>query len=125
MAAKRIERLAKQYLWWGALLITFVFVLFLIRGTWTAFGRMQEAAVLKHNAELERDELLHRKAELDQNLDRLKTPRGIEDEVRARFQLVKPGEEEFVLVKGQSGTTSVPAAQPKGFWDTLRAFWGR
>lgn len=125
MAAKRIERLAKQYLWWGALCIAFVFVLFLIKGTWTAFGRMQEAAVLRHNAELERDELLVRKAELDQNLERLKTPRGIEDEVRARFQLVKPGEEEFVLVKGQTGTTSAPATQSKGFWDTLRAFWGR
>lgn len=125
MAAKRIERLAKQYLWWGALFIAFVFVLFLIKGTWTAFGRMQEAAVLRHNAELERDELLVRKAELDQNLERLKTPRGIEDEVRARFQLVKPGEEEFVLVKGQTGTTSAPSTQSKGFWDTLRAFWGQ
>lgn len=125
MAAKRIERLAKQYLWWGALFLVAVFILFLIRGTWTAYGRMQEAAVLRHNAELERDELVQRKAELDQSLERLKTPRGIEDEVRSRYQLVKPGEEEFVLVTSKSGTTSVPTRSPKGFWGAWRAFWGR
>lgn len=98
-------------------MVTLAVVGLLGRSTWGVYSRMQEASVLRHNAEAERDELETRQAELEVALERLDTPRGQEEEIRKRFPLVKPGEEEFVLVDQPVGASTSAKSQEKGTWE--------
>lgn len=119
MAAKRLERLARQYLWWTAIALLAVFVLVVARAAWIAEDRMDKAYTLRIDAEKERDQLIQRKDDLGQSLERLKTPRGVEAEVRSRFQLVKPGEEEFIIIDDEVATNTPKKTSAASIWGWL------
>lgn len=123
MAAKRLERLARQYLWWTAIALLAVFVLVVARAAWIAEDRMDKAYTLRIDAEKERDQLIQRKGDLGQSLERLKTPRGVEAEVRSRFQLVKPGEEEFIIIDDALATNTPKETSAASIWGWLSALF--
>lgn len=55
---------------------------------------LKNTAVLKDIADTNK-----RKGELEANLQKLKTEQGVEEELRKKFQIKKPGEEFFVVIE--------------------------
>ncbi len=107
-------------------LIVLFGVLFVVgRGAW----RIQEKVAV---ARAERDltarsfaDLTSRTEELEASLVRLKSDHGIEEELRQKFTVARPGEEVVVVVdesakKGKNGE----AVQGDGLWSRIVSFLG-
>ncbi len=86
----------------------------------------REARAMRNQLQVELDELNQKKAEIAEKLSTLSTPRGMEEEVRNRYRVVKPGEELVIIV---NDSTLAPEAshddnQPRSWWQKLRYFIG-
>jgi cell division protein FtsB len=125
MVTRRTERMVQRGLLWGATGVLVVLALLLGVSTWRVYSKMALAKAERVEAEVERDQLVKRTTELGAALDALGTDRGIEEEIRARYPLVKPGEVEIVLVDGKevSPVDTVPTTR-ESIWAGLKHRFG-
>jgi cell division protein FtsB len=114
---KQWKRLFARITLLSVLFVGAVLIVLLSLATWHLYikeraareGHLEEAKSLS--------ELQNRKATIESQLKQLDTDRGIEEEVRTRYPLLKPGEEEIMLVA--SKPTSTSTSEKKGFWGTF------
>jgi cell division protein FtsB len=116
---RRTERLVKQALMWGATGALALMALLLGLSTWRVYSKMTTAYTERVHAEEERNDLKERTRALAASVEALKTPRGVESQIRERYPVVKPGEVEFVMMDGPKATTVGNATS------TTRTLWGR
>ena len=79
-----------------AVLLAGAFVL-IAQAAWGMYERSMEAAQKRDRAAAALDELMRRKEQLREDIGRLSSPRGIEEEIRTRFMVVKDGEKVLVV----------------------------
>lgn len=94
-----------------------VFIVLLGLATWHLYGKERAARQGHIDESKSLAELQGRKSSLQTQLKQLDTERGIEEEVRTRYPLVKPGEEEIMLVAAKQSASSTE--EKKGFWESL------
>ncbi|MES2014788.1 MAG: hypothetical protein V4437_03180 [Patescibacteria group bacterium] len=118
MTPKAWKRLFARIVLWAGLFFALLFVVLLSLATWRVFVK-ERAARQEHLDEAKTlTDLKERKTTLEGQLQRLNTERGIEEEVRKRFPVAKPGEEEIMLVASKPSLTSTSTAKA-GFWNTI------
>lgn len=81
----------------GAVLLLLLIAL-LLRGVWGVYVKERESRVLRLEAEGQLTDLERRENELRADIAELKTDRGIEEELRERYDLAREGEGVVVLV---------------------------
>lgn len=104
---------------WSEILILIgliVLLLFIFRATW---GLYQKAQLAKKNLQDSAErvaKLEERQVILQGKIERLKTPRGIEEEIRNNYPVVREGEQVINIVETEDriGTTTVPSE--KHWW---------
>ena len=106
------------------LLVIAILVFFVGRGAWNTHQKAQIARSERNIAERSLTELESRTSELQASLIRLKSSRGIEEEVRQKYTVARPGEEVVIVVddsvkKGENGET----VAEKGFLKTVLSFF--
>ena len=116
--------MVRKSLLWGAMGLLVLGLIVVGNSTWGVYTKMSDAEILRTNAQADRDKMKEREAEIQASLEALKTPRGVEDVIRSRYPLVKPGEEEFVLVDQASGTVDRREATRESVWSSFRRFVG-
>jgi len=104
-----------------ALLLLVVFV-FLARGAWGAYTKERESRLNLNKVEEDYSKAMEREAFLSEEIDRLSTEEGMEEEIRGKFNVTKPGEE-VVLVIESEGDLSEEVAEKQGFWKKLISFF--
>ncbi len=70
------------------------------------------------------DELRKREVTLSSEIDKLNTPEGIETSVRDKFQVVKPGEKEVLIVQDQTKVSSLDIVIDHSFWGYIKKMFG-
>ncbi len=70
----------------------------LIKSVWGLYNKAQASTTAKETSEKELKSLLDRKAFVESEIDRLKTPEGMEGEIRRKFNVARPGEEMVIVV---------------------------
>lgn len=78
--------------------ILLVLVVIAVRGVWGVYKKSQESHVLKIEAQAKLDDLKKREFELRTDISNLKSDRGVEAELRERYDLAAPGEGVVVIV---------------------------
>ena len=73
-------------------------VIILGRGVYGVYKKDSLARINANEARGRLDELEARKSALDAEVKRLSTDRGVEEELRKKFQVVKPGENMVIIV---------------------------
>lgn len=87
------------------LILIFVVLFFFIKATIDFYQKASESKKRKERAETELLELQKRKYNLENKIESLNSPVGVEKELRERFDLVKEGEETILIGDGK-GTSS-------------------
>ena len=106
------------------LALLFFVALFLLAQAWDLFGRARGARAAAVQAQAEYDALVLRKADLEQKIARMRTPEGLDVELREKFGVVKDGEEEVVVVA--EGSSSQAAVDDKdGLWYKFLGLFGQ
>lgn len=120
MVTRRTERMVKRGLLIAGALILMTLAGGLAYSGSRVYSKMVDARVERVNAEAERDALKARTTELSASLKALSTERGVEEEIRTRYPLVKAGEVEFVIVDKERPVVDSAAPAGESVWDTMR-----
>ncbi len=89
------------------------------------FTREREVALRRHELEAKLLDLKGQAAALEAEVERLRSDRGIEEELRDRFEIAKSGEQVIVIVGGEQGTTASATAEVSkegGFFQSAKQF---
>ena len=70
-------------------------------------------------------DLNERKEALENTLQGLDAERGIEEEIRKRFPLMKPGEEVIVLLDAKNPSGGAEEPSRRGFWQSILDLFSR
>jgi len=86
--------------------ILFILLIIFSRATWNIYQKERASREILNEKESELGELLDRKNNLDSELSKLETERGIESEIRDKFGFIKEGEEVIILVDNPGFSSS-------------------
>jgi cell division protein FtsB len=96
------------------------------RGAYSVYQKDQESGAALAVSESQEEALASRAVSIQQDSSRLQTTSGVEEEIRDKFDVAKPGEQVIVIV---DATNSVSTTTTKGFmqsfWDSVMGVFGR
>jgi len=99
-------------------------ILLLGNGVWNIYGRERQSALMRREAEGRLRALETQRESLRRETDKLANDSGVEEEIRTKFNVVKPGERVVVIVNPEPATTT--ATTTPGFFSSLWAkIWSR
>ncbi len=104
------------------LVVLLIIVAFLINSNYNIYKKNQIVKMNREESDLRLSQLREKNNRLTTDLDNLKTDRGIEEELRNKFQVTKSGEEVLVVVDDDKPADVPPPAIPKGYWDKFIDF---
>lgn len=92
---------------------------------WNVFGFWNKMRGTKENERLAENKVLELQKEKDKltsDINKLKTPEGVEAAIREKFGLAKEGEGMIVVVDDKSTTVPVDT-KPKGFFSYIKSWF--
>jgi len=115
------KRKIKRFFYSRVVLVClFILILLLLKMVWSVY---EKQALTKDNlakTAASFEGLQAREKMLSSSIDKLKTDSGIEQEIREKYGLVKPGEEVIVIVDGEGSTSSEPVSSEISFWQKVK-----
>ncbi len=116
---RKLKSVAYHRLTLGALAIL---VLFLAHSTWRVYTRKKLSEEAKNVSLHQLDELSSRAELIGAKIEALSTEYGVEEEIRSKFSVAKPGEH-LVVVVDTPDTAQARATSSPSFWQRLREFF--
>lgn len=98
------------------ILVLFIVIIFLFKAVYDIFEKERISA--NDVAAVERDykSLESRQNMLKSEIDKLNTKEGIEEEIRGKFSVAKPGETVVVIVDSTSSTSTSAVNSSRSLW---------
>ncbi|OGG44302.1 hypothetical protein A2841_02235 [Candidatus Kaiserbacteria bacterium RIFCSPHIGHO2_01_FULL_48_10] len=124
MSVRLWKKLFARFAVWTALVLGFVFLIMIANGTWHVYQKQREAV---YEYELQAEALASleaRNESLKQKLSALETDRGIEEELRERFSVAKPGEEVIILVDNKKTPVDAGGESRESIWENFFSLFG-
>ncbi len=91
----------------------------LLKSIWGLYFKVMASADARERSEKELTEIIERKQFVENEIHRLRSSEGVEEEIRRKFNVVKDGEQVVVIVNDEE--LPLPEEE-KGFFDGL---WAR
>lgn len=101
------------------LVILFVILIFLAKGAIGIFIKAKSSVDNLREVKKEYQSLQDRKAVLSNSINKLKTPEGIEAEIRSKYNVAKSGEVDIVMIDPTSTGTDNQNVLGGGFWNRI------
>ncbi len=96
--------------------VLFVIVILLGRSTYEIYKKERLSSANYNEVKNEYDSLKSRQSMLDSEIARLKTENGIEEEIRSKFSVAKPGETVVVVVDSSSSSSTDNSQSTASVW---------
>lgn len=127
MSARKKRSLTRRiFSSYAFVLLLLVILFFALRGLWDVYATFHSARADNADTEETFTELKEREEELEERLNILQTKRGVETEIRQRFNVTKPNEGVIYIVKDSerkettSETNNDQIDEPaQSFWESL------
>lgn len=102
------------------LIVLIFLIILLIKGVFTLYLRNKESIVVRDSAQVRLMELENRRNSLNSEIEKLNRDEGVEEEIREKFNVAKPGENVVLIVPEEIATTT-PEKQGffRGLWDKI------
>jgi cell division protein FtsB len=102
--------------------ILIVLILFFTRATWGVYKKQRETAANAMQAQNALQRLEDRQALLDREITKLKTDEGVEEEIRSKYGVSKPGEQVLIIVDTEKATSTQEELR-QTWWDKVRGLF--
>jgi len=86
---------------WFFLVILIIIFAFLVRSAYSSFSKKRDTTLEKEKYETRLHNLEEKKINLENKIEHLKTDRGLEEELRKRFNISKEGEQIIKIIENQ------------------------
>lgn len=97
-------------------------VILAIHSTWNVYQKQRESIALLRVAQEQSSVLKAREQELQTKIANMQTEQGMEEEIRSKFNVAKPGENVVVVLEQSSSTTST-STTTISFWQRILNFF--
>tara|TARA_Y100000310_G_scaffold209049_1_gene209682 strand:- start:2122 stop:2475 length:354 start_codon:yes stop_codon:yes gene_type:complete len=111
----------KKILKIGVLFLILIATVFISRSTWSIYQKNNIVREKRNDATQEFLELSGRHSELTSYIDGLQSERGLEEEVRKKFQVSKPGEYTVVLL--DPVTDDKVKSDEESLWEKIKSWF--
>jgi cell division protein FtsB len=101
-----------------------ILLIFIADGAWNIYQKATIARGERERAAKELSDLRTRSAELQASLARLQSERGVEEDVRQKFTVARPGEDVVVVVDDTAKKSENSEAGSKSIWAHIASFFG-
>jgi cell division protein FtsB len=116
------KRKIRRFLYSKAMLAALVVLLLAsVQAAWGVYKKNAESSENLAIAKKQLERLEARQAFLEDGIRHLSTERGIEEEIRDKFRVAKPGEHMIVIVENEPKQPT--AQETKGFWQKIKEFF--
>jgi cell division protein FtsB len=102
------------------LLVLVILIGFLLNAVWNVYQKRQIAKDNYAKIADNLDKLQSREKILSAEIERLKLNEGMEEEIRERYGLVKPGEEVLVIVSDNKAQVSTSTSANTSLWQKIK-----
>ena len=102
-----------------ALVILTIITIAFIYSVYGALEKERETRLIRDQRAAVLDELHEREAILQKEIDRLNTGKGLESEIRSKFEVAKEGEEVIVIVEAPREEEEIIIREEKGIFEKL------
>ncbi|MFA6341007.1 MAG: septum formation initiator family protein [Candidatus Paceibacterota bacterium] len=117
------KRKLRQVIYSRAMLVLLlVLVVFLVHSTYGVYEKEKLSKEEYLSAKKTYDNLVAQESNLRVKIDKLGTESGLEEEIRSKFSVGKPGETVVVVVNNTS-STSQETGPSAGFWQGIIDWW--
>ncbi len=100
-----------------------IVVFFVGRATYRVYQKEKESEANLVVVESQFNELNNRDKALQSDITRLGSPRGIEQEIRDKFRVAKPGEEMALIVDSEATATDVVPVPSQSWWEKFKSWF--
>lgn len=107
------------------ILVLAILLLLLTRSVFGVYSKEKRARENLKRVEAEFADLLEREDFLEEGIQNLATPEGIEAEIRERYGVSKPGEKVVVIIEGTPDSDDALRKKTGGFWGFIKGIFGR
>ncbi len=104
-------------------LFLLILVIFLGRSTYDIYIKSKFSYDNYIKVKRDYDSLIARRAMLESEIDRLKTENGVEEEIRSKFNVAKPGETVVTIINNTSSTSTNEKGVDTNFWSSVLSFF--
>jgi cell division protein FtsB len=101
----------------------FIVLAFLFKGTYSVYLKYRESTTRRAVAERQLKELEDRKALLSENIEKLATDKGVDEEIRRQLNMAKEGEE-VALIVDRAGSAKEPVEKGEHWWQKIFHLFG-
>ena len=121
MFERNEKRKIRKFIYsWPMVVVLFILLGFAARGTWGVYAKYKESQANLETAERQYEATKKRADFLEREATRLSTDRGLEQEIRNRFQVARPGEHLVMIVgEEEKKPTEATTTVSKSWWQ----FW--
>jgi cell division protein FtsB len=105
------------------LVILFIFIIILIKANYGIFKKERLSNENYNIVKEDFDSLKNRKAVLESEIKRMKTEEGIEEEIRSKFDVSKPGEVVVNIIDDNKSTTTDNKDKKVSFWGKMMSWF--
>ena len=112
-----------QYPFWHSPIMLGILFCFLILFSFNVIKLVEKERETSKNKIIELnkiEDLRTREASLSADLNKLNTESGVEDTIRNKFQVVKPGEKVVAIVDEDAPKPEVTETESHGFWSWVK-----
>ena len=121
------RRRIKRWLYsWPFLIVLIVASGSLLNGVWGVYQQERQTRINRNQRLTHLEELKIREGALKEEIDRLNTGRGIEEEIRQKFEVAKEGERVIVIVDPPENGPGFEVEEPKNQFEKFLGaimFW--
>jgi cell division protein FtsB len=118
MARLHARHSRSNLLWLGASLLLLVLIIVTARGAYGMYKNAEGTKEKRLRAEAALAHLEARESTLKSEVERIKTPQGLDEEIRERYGVKKPGEGVIIILDEEEEKTT-EEEEKKGFWSSL------
>ncbi|MCR4281239.1 MAG: septum formation initiator family protein [Candidatus Kaiserbacteria bacterium] len=105
------------------LVLLLVLVTVALSGVWKVYRKAQESSVLRKEAEAQLSDLDKRRTQLEADITKLKTSRGMEEALREQYGLAKSGESVIVIVDSPAQAPVVASSSVMQWFQRTLSWW--
>ena len=116
------KRQIKRFLLRLAFLILILLIPFILKGVWDSYGDFSDIKQETERLGNEVEELRQRNEDLKTEVEHLQTERGLEEEVRSRFNVAKEGENLIIIMEEDNNELESLDIEQDGFWQRVKDF---
>ncbi len=98
--------------------ILLVVTVLLMRGAWGMYGKMSAASQAQETAQVQLARVQMQRSGVTTTLTEITSKRGIEQQIRERYGVVRPGEGEIVVIHTIAASTT-PVAFENTWWQKI------